>query len=380
MNADELKVIAARLGANLRERKRDLGDGIATRSAAEFADPLLFAAEIAQIFKGGPLIVGHGAQLPEPGDFITVNFAGPPLLIVRNRHGVLQAFVNACRHRGAALETTNCGQRKALICPYHGWTYDLDGQLTGISDVESFPGVELAKLRLFTVPVQEIGGLIVLCTTPGAALDAQAYLGPLAQHFVGFGIANHRHFRTEVIDTRFNWKIGVEGALETYHFRYIHANTAARLFVGMARIHDLWPPHQRFAIAKRSLANSTADFADPEVLRDQVLLTYLLFPNMLVSFPNDHILLTSFFPNGVAGCQMVYTLLMPAALSGPEHTAHWERTWALTRSVLAEDFAVQESIQRGCDAGREAPLLLGRYETSLAAFRRACDAALHNTV
>jgi hypothetical protein len=77
---------------------------------------------------------------------------------------------------------------------------------------------------------------------------------------------------------------------------------------------------------------------------------------------------------------MVYTLLTPTALSTPEHAAHWERTWTLTRSVLAEDFAVQESIQRGCAAGRDAPLLLGRYEHSLAAFRRACDAALGKVV
>jgi phenylpropionate dioxygenase-like ring-hydroxylating dioxygenase large terminal subunit len=376
-NALDIASIVERLTTNLRNKAGDMGDQVTSHPAADYVDPATYQAEQARIFRQLPMVVGHGSQLPNPGDFITVNCAGPPLLIVRGKTGALQAFINACRHRGAQIETAACGHRESLVCPYHGWNYSLSGELLNITERQSFPGLDPTTLGLIELPVCEQQGLIFVRTTPGTIHTLDHNLRELDAHFAAIDLKHHQHFRTEIIHTQFNWKIGVEGSLETYHFRYLHANTAARLFASMATIYDYYPPHQRQGVAKASLLKRTIGADDLTAFRDQVLLTYFIFPNMLVSITNDHVLLTAFYPRGVDGCAMIYTLLTPTQEATAERTAHWEKTWALTRSVLGEDFAVQEGVQRGCAANPAALVNFGGYEFGLSRFRAAWQEALN---
>ena len=373
MNKEQAENLIARLSANLRDGTQDLGERVESRPASDYANPQVYASETANIFKRLPLLVGHASQAPNAGDFITIPFAGPPLLIVRQNDGGLRAFVNACRHRGAMLTTAASGHQSAIICPYHGWRYGLDGRLANITARDCFPGVDPASHGLIEVPLEVCEGLVFVITTPGASLNAREWLGPIADLLHGFDLASHRHFRTELIETQFNWKIGIEGALETYHFRPLHAKTIAPIFNGMATSYDHWAPHQRQSVAKPTLLRATHPDGPLALLRDQILQTYFLFPCTQVSVTNDHILLTFFYPHGVGGCTMVYGLLTPQNASDETHQAHWERTWKLTRSVLSEDFAVQESIQRAAETGNAAPLTIGLFEQALARFHAAID-------
>jgi phenylpropionate dioxygenase-like ring-hydroxylating dioxygenase large terminal subunit len=371
MKADEAESVLERLRTHQREGTKDLGERVAVLAYAHYSDARAFEAEQRSIFRRLPLLVGHVSQLEHPGDFITVGFTGTPLLIVRDARGEVRAFVNACRHRGALIEPESRGQRSSLICPYHGWRYELDGALANVTARECFPGLDTAEFALVRLPLEVVEGLIFVIVTPGLAIDARGSLGPVADHLAGFELAGHRHFRTELIETRFNWKIGVEGSLETYHFRYLHARTVASLFGGMGTIYDHFPPHQRQCVAKPGLGSATHAAGPLALLREQVLMTYLLFPCSLISVTNDHMLLTSFFPRGVGSCTMVYTLLTPAERSTSQLEEHWERTWRLTRAVLAEDFAVQEGIQRAAEGGYDRPLVLGRFEQGIERFRAA---------
>jgi phenylpropionate dioxygenase-like ring-hydroxylating dioxygenase large terminal subunit len=377
VNSQLAAELIARLRANLRDQTQDLGERVEQRAARDYADPQIAAAEKLKIFSRLPLLIGHASQAPDAGDFFTAAFAGPPLLIVRQHDGSLRGFINTCRHRGAMLTTAVSGRQAAIVCPYHGWRYELDGRLANMTARECFPGVDPAKHGLVEVPVDVCEGLVFAITMPGTELNARQWLGPVGDLLGGFELATHRHFRTEIIETRFNWKIGIEGSLETYHFRDLHPKTIAPLFNGMATAYDNWPPHQRQCVAKPSLARAETTAEPLALLRDQILQTYYIFPCTLVSVTNDHMLLTFFYPRGIGGCSMVYTLLTPQGMSNSNHLAHWERTWKLTRSVLSEDFAVQESIQRAAEAGSTAPLVIGLAEGALARFRAAIDQSLH---
>jgi phenylpropionate dioxygenase-like ring-hydroxylating dioxygenase large terminal subunit len=273
------------------------------------------------------------------------------------------------------LTNIAAGHAAAFICPYHGWRYERDGQLTSITAKECFPGVDRAVQGLLELPLRICEGLIFVSIAPDADFNARNWLGPIADLLRGFKLATHQHFRTEVIETAFNWKIGVEGSLETYHFRPLHAESIARIFDGMATVYDHWAPHQRQCVAKPSLLAANDPAGPVALLRAQILQTYFVFPCTLVSITNDHMLLTFFYPRGVTGCTMVYTLLTPAEMSGEAHAKHWERTWQLTRSVLSEDFEVQEGIQRAAEHANDAQLTLGLFEQGLARFHQAIDAS-----
>ena len=376
MQPDLAQDVLSRLRAHLREKSKDLVETVVARVARDYIDPAIHDAELRGIFHRLPLPVAHESRLRAPGDFLTVRVVGTPVLLVRDPEGQVRAFLNVCRHRGSLLESAPAGHRTSLLCPYHGWRYELDGRLANITARECFADLDTGRLGLVELPVSVCEGLIFVITRPGEPFDARQWLGTVAEHLASVEMASHQHFRTEIIETRFNWKIGVEGSLETYHFRYLHPATVSSLFTGMATLYDYWRPHQRLAVPKLTLAGTSADADPASAVRQQALLTYFIFPCVLVSLANDHLLITSFFPRGTGGCSMVYSMLTPAAQSTPAFQAHWERTWSLTRSVLSEDFAAQEGIQGAVEGGYDQPILFGRFEQALQRFRSDIDAAL----
>src|SRR5262249_32779845 len=122
-----------------------------------YFDPDHAAGERELIFAKEPIIVGRSSELREPGDFITNDIVGAPLLVVRQKDGSLRAFSNVCRHRGAkvATEEKGCARRGSFKCPYHAWTYDLDGKLRSIPFGEGFDGIDTADFPLVELPVDE---------------------------------------------------------------------------------------------------------------------------------------------------------------------------------------------------------------------------------
>ena len=113
-----------------------------------------------------PIVVGFSAQLRKPGDFVVHNDTGQPILVARGTDGVLRAFLNVCRHRSASVEQKPCGANKrAFVCPYHGWSYDLTGRLVGITDGAAFGDVDKSKHGLRRLKVAEKYGLVWVVPT-----------------------------------------------------------------------------------------------------------------------------------------------------------------------------------------------------------------------
>src|SRR5690606_5266119 len=103
-------------------------DGILEVEAAAYSDPDRFAGELRSIFRRIPLMLAASCELPLPGDYKAIDVAGVPVLLIRAKDGAVRAFLNACTHRGAKL-AEGCGAKTRLTCPFHGWTFSLDGKL-----------------------------------------------------------------------------------------------------------------------------------------------------------------------------------------------------------------------------------------------------------
>ncbi len=179
-----------------------------------YTDPELYRADLRHIWQSDWIFAAPSADLPKPGSFQTLQLGDAPVILVRGRDRVIRAFHNSCRHRGSRVCTAGRGSSARLVCPYHQWTYDLDGQLIWTRDMG--PDFDASSHGLGPIHCREIAGLISICladTAPDTtALEAQAarYLGP---HDVTHLKVAHR---SSIVENA-NWKLVLENNRECYH-------------------------------------------------------------------------------------------------------------------------------------------------------------------
>ena len=187
-----------------------------------YRDPDVAELELERIFERTWQFAAHVSSLPDPGSYITASAGRQPVLVLRDQDGVLRAFRNVCRHRGSRLlaGSGECG--KAIRCRYHGWTYRLDGELIGVPEARSIPGLDKSALGLFPVRVEALAGLVFV------NLDVHAQ--PLAEQAAGARRAARalRASRASCRTGRWtatqpaNWKIVADNYLEGYHVPIAH--------------------------------------------------------------------------------------------------------------------------------------------------------------
>ena len=193
-----------------------------TLPAAWYSDPEIFRAERERIFLREWQYAGHADRVADPGGYLTCAAGEVPIVVVRGRDGVLRAFVNVCRHRGH-LVAEGSGRRETLQCPYHAWTYDLDGSLRAAPRSEREPGFDRSGLGLLPVAVDTSGPLVFVNPDPETAPLAEA-LGELPDVLAatGFDFAGLRAYEHSEWVVAANWKVVVENFLECYHCPVAH--------------------------------------------------------------------------------------------------------------------------------------------------------------
>ena len=148
--------------------------------ATVYTDPVRFAAEQRILFGTLPLVAGLSGDVPNPGDRMLFEAAGPSILIMRGKDGVLRGFLNMCTHRGASW-CANAATGARVTCPFHAWTYDTQGALIGLPGAVSFPGVEKSERGLIPVPLAEWHGIIFVIPRAGSdEIDVDGFLGDMA--------------------------------------------------------------------------------------------------------------------------------------------------------------------------------------------------------
>ena len=276
--------------AELARRLRHyLDTGTTAMAEAMFPNPVSaytseerLALEKRVLFRAYPLLVGLSCRVAAPGDYLTDDDSGMPILLLRTAAGTLRAFANVCRHRGARV-VDGCGSgKRALSCPYHGWTYGLDGRLIDVPGEEGFAGLSREEHSLRPLPVVEKYGLVWVRPAPAApeaTIDIDAHLGGLAPELASFGFERWHHFETRTLRPRINWKTAVDTFLEAYHLAALHQESVAPIFVGNLCASDGFGPHHRMIAVRRSFAElGDRGEAERDFLRHTIEL-YTLFPN-----------------------------------------------------------------------------------------------------
>src|SRR5689334_5764971 len=339
-------------------------------------------AEIERLFRPLPLIVGHASELAR-GHVLAHDEYGVPMLLARDGGGRFRAFLNVCRHRGMRLVDGIAAKPAAsVVCPYHGWTYRLDGSLRHRLHADAFDSCAPGDVDLVALPCEERHGLLWVVPTPAGTIDVAAFLGALDAELPICGIERLRLFRTVRAEYPANWKLIVDAFLEAYHIRVLHKDTIWPFFVDALTGAVRLGPHVQSLVARRAAEGWVAEGAslpgDFATLCDLATPSHVIFPNVVTIFHPDYLSLITLYPVDAETLSWTHRMLVPADRTTPDWTPHWEKTFALIEQGVfeKEDIACAVAIQRGLKSGANRHLTAGRAEQGVGWFHAEVAHAL----
>lgn len=323
-----------------------------TRPNAIFTSQAHFDLEQEKIFRRYPVPVTLSALLNEPGTVIANDGYGMPLLVTRARDGVIRAFVNACQHKGSKIvEDCEVHKQGRLTCPYHAWTYGLDGKLVGVARADMFKDLDKSERGLKELPAREWGG-VVYVQLDGGEPDWSNLSDQVAEDFESLGIPAAHVYARKTFELEANWKLVLEPFLEGYHVQRLHAASIGDLFVDAPNIVDLFGPNVRQLSGRIGYEPSMLD-DDPDAnVHKLITHAYTGFPNCVVITSQYYISVMLLKPRGPDRTTVEYFMLTPGPAETPKAKEVFERSYELIVKVFGgEDFRAAEISQAGLSAG-----------------------------
>ncbi|HJW37790.1 MAG TPA: aromatic ring-hydroxylating dioxygenase subunit alpha [Candidatus Udaeobacter sp.] len=296
----------------------------------------VFEQEQEKIFSGQWVLVGHQSQLKKSGDFFLATIAGESLIVVRDQKSEVRAFYNVCRHRGARLKEDACGHASAIQCPYHAWTYALDGRLIGAPHMDDVPGFDKADYSLHPVNLGVWGGFIFVNLADASTsrsnrdyMSLEEWFAPLNGKFSRWNLAALLSAKRIEYDVQANWKLIFQNYSECYHCLGVHPElskisphdsaendlTEGPFLGGFMRIAkgrsltmsgkacalgiaDSSRGHDRVPARNRNPSQEIENDDDHEHEHDgkNRVFYYSIFPNMLLSLHPDYVMVHQLEP------------------------------------------------------------------------------------
>ncbi|MBW2425872.1 MAG: aromatic ring-hydroxylating dioxygenase subunit alpha, partial [Deltaproteobacteria bacterium] len=279
------------------------------------------------------------------------------------------AFRNACRHRGAEV-ASGTGCARTFVCPYHGWTYGLDGRLQRVHQESGFPDLDKGAHGLVPVRAQERSGIVFVTQSEEAD-----------EHDPGEGLPELIGQDQEVIDTHenetdVNWKVSIEGAIEGYHIRFGHPDTFYPYGYDNLNIVEHCGRNSRVTFPFRRIEKLADVPAAERRIEGRVTYVYHLFPNALVTVLSHHTILVVLEPIAPGRTRSVaYSLAHTGGDAAAAETAKRDASF-VTQTGAPEDRALAESVQRNVASEANEFFTFGHFESAIVHFHKNLQAAL----
>ena len=323
------------------------------------------------IFAQDWLCAGRADGLKEPGDYLTLTIAGEPVIILRDRDGTLRGLSNVCRHRMSTL-LEGRGHVRAIVCPYHAWTYNLDGTLRGAPAMTANEAFCKEATGLPQVRVENWLGWILVTLNPNAPPPAVALAD--VERLVGhLDMATYVETFRETFRWGTNWKVLAENFMESYHLPVCHAGTIG----GSVDLMQMTCPegtasfNHHWIVKNDTVPLSLAHPSNTRLQGDERRITWLLaiYPALLITLTPGYFWYLALTPVGAGEVDVLFGGGMSADwMTDPAAASHLAQVKALLDAVNVEDKGCVERVYRGLQAGLSAPGPLSHLERPIFEF------------
>ena len=323
------------------------------------------AQEREHIFAREWLCAGRADALPNPGDYMTMQISGEPVIVLRDREGALRAMSNVCRHRMSVL-LEGRGNTRSIVCPYHAWTYNLDGSLRGAPAMAANESFCKEQIGLPQVRCEEWLGWIMVTLNPDAPspserlAEVEALVGYLKMET--YSEAFREEFRWAT-----NWKVLAENFMESYHLPVCHSGTIGGTvdLMKMTCPEGLAAFNYHYILKNDAIPLALAHPKNTVLQGDERRTTWLLavYPSLMITLTPGYFWYLSLTPDGPGHVNVLFGGgLSPEFVADPEAAAHFAQVKALLDEVNIEDKGCVERVYRGLCAGMSGPGPLSHLE------------------
>ena len=340
----------------------DLGDTIWKEPVENYYSLERFNAEIALLRKL-PIAYCPSAALPQNGSYIARNASKTPLLVVRGEDGEVRAFINACRHRGMQVANGSGCKKKAFVCPYHAWTYSLEGKLKRIPGEDGFPNLNKDDHGLVEVSAIEKGGIVYV------QQDGQIDINSL-EKCLNYFTDDQEMFQQGEVTDKANWKLLTETLLEGYHIKSLHRDTFYPYGLDNINLVETFGPNSRVIFPFKRIEKLRDLQPNERKIKGTVTAVYHLFPNASVSLLSKHSNLTIMEPIAPNQVKLVTYLMTNPQTKGSTANLEDARRDALfvNESGQDEDREAARAIQETVTAPANTHLTFGYFEKAIVNF------------
>ena len=313
-----------------------------TIPAPWYTDPRVAALEQRNVFSRTWQTVGRTDQVEKPGQYVTATVAGEPIVVVRGSDNQLRAFFNVCRHHAMTVMTEPCGHAQHLRCPYHGWTYNLEGELRGMTEFEGVCDFDRAKNGLVPVRAETWQKFIFVNLDPQAA-PLKDFLGELAQRARPLGFSNLKFVERRSYVQQCNWKVYVDNFLDGgYHVPHMHKGLNSVLDYTNYTIENL----ERCCVQSSPVAvDSTSESNAAATRKGDRAYYFWQYPNFMLNWYEGYLDTNLVIPLGVDRCEVIFDFYF--ADTSAAQMPYIRQSIEVSERVQQEDIVICDGVQRG---------------------------------
>lgn len=311
-----------------------------------YVDQNLYELELQTVFSNTWQLAARVDQVQQPGQYVATDIAGEPIVVVRGNDSVLRGFFNVCRHHAAAVMTEPQGKAPQLRCPYHGWTYSLEGELKGTPDFTGVCDFDRARNGLVPVEIAEWENWIFVKIGSGNPSLKDFLTTSLVEEIKPLELRNLHWFERRHYHFDCNWKVFVDNYLDGgYHVPYLHKGLDSVLDYSNYMIEN----GERHCLQWSPIVTEGAEAQTGAVRQGDRALYYWIYPNFMINWYDGVMDTNLVIPRGVDQTEVIFDFYFPDVVS-EEARERNAASVAVGQRIQDEDVAICKSVQRGLNS------------------------------